>query len=183
MTGLLDSDLQLTPSQADARRPASVLIVAAEPAASHVAEHLRTQLHMQVEVIADWYQCRKRLQQATFTLLLVEEGLSGTDSDAVTALYDSMAAGWILEANFGLSDSQRIVRQVRSALDRKARNEAHTRTAVLCSLRSQLTSCLTGLLLESQLALRQTGPDSAPALQRILGLAERLSELVQSPDP
>ena len=180
MTGLLGSGLRLSHSDTDASAPLSILVVAGEPGASHVARDLRSTFPVEVEVLAEWSQCRKILLGKSFSLVLLEGSLAATDPEAVDALYDVLTDGWIVEVDFGVSDRERVVRQVRAALHRKACNEAHTRAAVLRSLRSQLTSCLTGLLLETQLALRQTGPEAAPSLSRILGLAERLAELVQS---
>ena len=180
MNELINSDLRLTSTEADAKCPTFILIMAAEPAASDVANHLRRALRVEVEVSADWSQCRGLLHQNNFALILLEESLASADSATVDFLYASQRDGWILEANFGVSGPERILRQVRAALNRKARNEAHTRTAVLHSVRNHLTSCLTGLLLESQLALRKPGADAAPALERIVGLAERLFDLVQN---
>lgn len=179
MTRLLDLDLQPTPSDSGTRAPASLLIVAAEPIASEVAAHLRGMLPAQVDVVADWSQCRQALQGKSYTLVLLEGSLPLTDPESVDALYASMTDGWILEVDYGVSDTERILRQVRAALHRRSRNEAHTQAAVLQSLRSQLTSCLTGLLLEAQLAVRQRESGAFPPLHRILDLAERLSELLR----
>ena len=80
----------------------------------------------------------------------------------------------VLEINFIITGPQRIVRQARAALTRRARDLAQAREAATAELHSELNASLTGLLLESQLALRVAGPKQEEKLKHVVELARKL---------
>lgn len=65
--------------------------------------------------------------------------------------------------NFGISNVERVVKEVRSALRRRRRDEHAARANAERSLRSELKGIVTGMLLSCELALER----EAPAEQRL----------------
>lgn len=158
----------------------SVLLVAPEPAASTVAQALHCELDAEVEVASDSRAALTALRRESFSLILLEENLGAADPEMTQMLYSGAGATPILEINFGLCGVDRVLRQVRSALTRRAQDEAKARRAASLSLHNELNASLTGLLLESQLALRQAGPDLLPTLRHVIDLASGMREQLRA---
>lgn len=154
----------------------SILVLAAEPAAGDVAHALRLQLGASVETASDRRACVQALRRGEFTLLLVEESLTTSDPEAADMLYEAAGTALVVEVNFGISSADRVLRLVRGALARSTQVEARARAGAALALHNELNAALTGLLLESQLALRQASPELAPALQQVVKLAGELRD-------
>jgi hypothetical protein len=66
-----------------------------------------------------------------------------------------------VQVNLAISGLDRVVREVRAAVDRRKREEAAARQAAVGTLHSELNGTLTALLLECELALRVPGIPAA----------------------
>lgn len=161
--------------------PVSVLLLAAGAGASTVELTLHRLLRARVTRAPNLRRCQEALFGDTYDLLLLEEALALENRAALEALSQSAGRALILEVNFGISDVDRVVRQVRSALARRAAEEERIKAEVTVSLRNELNASVTGLLLESQMALRKAGPTLAPSLQRVVALAEALCQQLRVP--
>lgn len=153
-----------------------VLVFAACPGAEDVAQEIRKRLSAEVEVVTNRASLPDVLQHHTFSVLVVEQSAIPDDPEAAERFYGQMSGALVLEANFALSSAARIAGQIVPALRRRAQASRHLEQVAAEHLRAQFSNSLTGLLLESQLALRQAGPQLAPTLHRIIGLVEHLSE-------
>ncbi len=158
----------------------SVLLLAPEPAATTVAQNLRRMLEAEVEIVLPGRPSLLALRRGDFNLILLEENLVAAQPDAMEALYAGAGTAPVLEVNFGLCGVDRVLRQVRSTLARRAQDEAKARSAVATSLQNELNASLTGLLLESQLALRQAGPEILPTLQHLIQLTGQLQKQLRN---
>lgn len=158
----------------------TLLLVAPEPPASAVAQALRRELEAHVEIAPHGRAALMALRREEFNLILLEENLGAAEPDATESLFVAAAAAPVLELNFGTWGIERIVRQVRGAIQRRAGDEAKARLAVSNALQNELNASLAGLLLESQLALRHAGPEILPTLQHLIGLASELREQLRS---
>jgi hypothetical protein len=78
--------------------------------------------------------------------------------------------------NLGLHGCERIVRDVEVALRRSAGERRAAEHLADKLLRNELRNEVTGILLNSELALRQTGlfPDTAEKLKSVRELAEKM---------
>ena len=152
----------------------SVLLVAPEPAATTVAEALRQGLDAYVELSQPGQSSLSALRREEFSLILLDENLAAAEPHATDALYTAAGATPVLEMSFAICSTERVLRQVRSALSRRAQDQAKARSAAAAELGNELNASLAGLLLESQLALRAAGPELAPALRHLIDLAAEL---------
>ncbi len=158
----------------------TVLLVAPEPAATAVAHALRRDLNVHVQTAAGGRSGLVAMRREEFTVIVLEENLAAAGPEATQTLYTLATTVPVLEINFGLCGVERIVRQVRSALERRTADEAKARLAVSNSLVNHLNASLAGLLLESQLAVRQASPEVLPTLQHLIHLASELRAQLRS---
>ena len=157
----------------------SMVLLAAEPAATAVTEVLTTRLGARVEAVTTLTACRRALERQQCDLLLLEESLTAASSDGLDEVLATAGTVLCVEVNFALVSADRVLRQVQAALRWRSREELHARTAARQTLQQEWNAALTGLLMESQLALRQAEPALVPALQRLVDLAEHLCEQLQ----
>jgi hypothetical protein len=154
--------------------PHAILIIAPTLAAEPIAEALRTDLDAAVEISPHRRAGLAALRRSEFSLVLLEESLAELDPRGADLLYQNAGIAPVLELNFVVSKAPRIVRQVRSALAHRAQDAVKARAAAVASLQNDLGASLTGLLLESQLALREALPAQEPKLRRLVALAGEL---------
>ena len=152
----------------------ALLLIAPDPAGTTVACHLRSELQLEVTEFTDARRSVVALRREDYALVLLDENLAAADPQATEALYLAAHTAPILELNFAICRADRVARQVKAALTRRARDETKARTAAALTLGNELNASLTGLLLESQLALRDAGPQLAPALRHLIDLAGEL---------
>ncbi len=95
----------------------------------------------------------KALRDREFDAVVIEQTLVDADpGDAEVVLAESGAAIPVV-VNFALSNSERLVADVRTALRRRERERAQACREAEAALRSELSEAVTGILLSSQLAL------------------------------
>lgn len=114
----------------------------------------------------------KALKERTFSLVIYSMRASGEADSQILA----RAAGLtpVLEVDLMVTPPSILVRHVRSELNRFATEQFYARNAAIAHLRGELRDSLTGLLLESQLALREVDPSRHPKLVGIVQSAAKL---------
>ena len=150
------------------------LLFAADPLASEAGRALRFHLAADVTVTETQARCIDALRRDSFDLILLEESALDLDPQGAEALYEALGASAAIEVNFGIMRADRVALAAGSALRRRQLDLQRAQAAAYSALQHQLTASVSGLLLESQLALRQAGPDAVPALHRLVGLAEHV---------
>ena len=156
--------------------PTALLLIAPESAAQPIAEALRAELRAEVETTPSRRAALSLLRRHDFALILIDESLASADSATTDLLYQNAGSALIVELNLALSSAARIVRQARSALARRTQDLATARTAATAILHSELNTTLAGVLLESELALRDAYPTQAPRLRHLVQLAGDLRD-------
>jgi hypothetical protein len=160
--------------------PASLLLIAPEATAASAAAAITQQLALPVTVVASCRAAMADLRHTEYTLVLIEESLAAFDPEATDLLYTTAAATPVLEINFALSSAGRTVRQVRAALARRDHDRASAGRAAALRLHGELNAALTGLLLESELALRNAPAAQKPRLRKVVALASELRDRLRS---
>jgi len=151
--------------------PSPILLIAPESAA---ADALRRHLDAVVETATNRRAGLAALRRGEYCLVLLDESLAVADAQAADLLYQNAVSAPVLEINFVITGPQRIVRQARAALRRRAHDLSKAREAATAALHSELNASLTGLLLESQLALREASPEQEQKLKHVVELAGKL---------
>ena len=151
-----------------------ILMIAPEEAGRAVASALRRQLDVTVEVAGTRRAGLSALRSADWSLVVLEESFGGNDPETAELLYLNAGAATVVEMNFAITGAARAVRQVRAALSRRAQERVRAKAAAAAALQSELRSTLSGLLLESQLALREAPPGQQAKLRQVVKLAGEL---------
>jgi hypothetical protein len=157
-----------------------ILLLTPAAATDAIANALRGGLDIEVEATTNRHTVLACLRQREYLLVLVDEGMAAEDLQATDLLYRSAGSTPVLEINFALSGAARIVRQVRSALTRRAFDRAQAQSAATLSLQNELNATLSGLLLESQLLMRDASPQLEPKLRHVVELAGDLRERLRA---
>lgn len=158
----------------------TVLLIAPDPAAAIVASALRSKLPAEVQASSTSRETLTLLHREEFGLVLLDENLAIADPVATEALYTAANIVPVLEINFAICNVERVVREVRAALLRRRKNEEKARAAAAAAFGNELNGSLTGLMLESQLVLRQASPELAGALRQFMALAAEMREQLRT---
>ena len=157
-----------------------ILLIVPVMAADPTATALRTSLDIAIEATTSRHTALACLRQREYSLVLIDEGMAAEDEESTDLIYRGAGSAPVLEINFALSGVARIVRQVRSALTRRAFDRAQAQTAATLLLHNELNVTLTGLLLESQLLLRDATPQLEPKLRHVVQLAGTLRDRLRA---
>jgi hypothetical protein len=159
--------------------PTIVLLLAPEAAGIAAANALRRALDAEVDLHSTAQAGTSALRHRSYTLVLLDETIASADPEATERLYADLKAP-LLELNFALSSAPRIVRQARAALVRRTRDIALAQTAAASLLHNELNQTLSGLLLESELALRHATPEQEPRLREVVQMAQSLRDRLRA---
>jgi hypothetical protein len=121
-------------------------------------------------------QAVTKMQAAEYDGLAIDQSLLESDFRALDTLLNRCGIAVPLYVNLALHSNERVAREVQVALRRAEKEKLMaTRTAEQL-LRNQLRSQVTGILLNSELALRQKSisPDVAEKVRSVRELAEKM---------
>jgi len=121
-------------------------------------------------------QAVNRMQAAEYELLVIDQSLLATDLRALDTLLNRCGMALPVYVNLSLNSVERIVREVQVALRRAGAERAAAEHAAGNILRNELRSEVTGILLNSELVLRQHGlsPEIAEKVNSVRELAEKM---------
>ena len=151
----------------------SILLVTGIEGARNCADMLAKHLDADVEVAAGRKAAMAALRQREFAAVVVDETVTACDPAAAEAIWERSGLAIPVQINFALSGAERLIREIRAALQRREREQLIARRAAAAAVESELKTTLAGLLLQSQLALSssEAGTPVAERLQMVTTLA------------
>jgi signal transduction histidine kinase len=154
----------------------SILLVTGIEGAKNCAEVMAKNLGMDVEVADGRKSALATLRQKEFSAVVVDDTIAECDPAGAEAIWERAGLAIPLQVNFALSGAARLIRDIRSALHRREREQNLARNAAAAAIESELKSTLAGLLLQSELAL--SGMDAgSPAVERVRMVADLAGNL------
>src|SRR5208337_1026246 len=161
----------------------SILIVTGIEGAHNCATVVAAQLGMEVEVADGRKAALAALRRREFAAVAVDETMAECDPASAEAVWEHAWLAIPLQINFALSGAARLIREIRSALHRREREQTLARRAATAAIESELKSTVAGLLLHSQLALNgaEMPPPVAEKLRVVADLAGNLRQQLNSP--
>ena len=153
-----------------------ILLVTTSSRARECAAALEQGTGHKTNVASSVPQAVTKMQAAEFDGLAIDQSLLESDFRALDTLLNRCGIAVPLYVNLALHSNERVVREVQVALRRAEKERLMaTRTAEQL-LRNQLRSQVTGILLNSELALRQKSisPDVAEKVRSVRELAEKM---------
>jgi signal transduction histidine kinase len=161
----------------------SILIVTGIEGARNCAAAVGAQLGMEVEVAEGRKAALGALRRREFDAVVVDETMAECDPAAAEAIWEHAGLAIPLQINFALAGAARLIREVRSALHRREREQLLARRAAAAAIESELKTTVAGLLLHSQLALNGSEAASpiAERLRTVADLAGNLRQQLSAP--
>ncbi len=161
----------------------SILIISGIEGVRNCAEAFSKQLEMKIEVAEGRRAALTALRRKEFTAVVVDESLAECDPAGADAIWDRSGLAIPLQINFAVSGAARIIREIRAALHRREREQAKALEAAAATIERDLKNTVSGLLLQSQLALSQGGIPAAVAekLRTVVDLAGTLRQQLSAP--
>jgi hypothetical protein len=137
---------------------------------------LQTELSCPVIPASNYRAALLAVRQQAFCLLVVDSRLSEVDPINPDVLAKTAGPVPLLEIDLNTMSVLVIARQARLTFERFAKERVRARDEAIAFLKGELRDSLSGLLLESQLALRDAGPRTQPKLMTLVQLASQLSD-------
>ncbi len=156
----------------------NVLMITTIEGAENCARVIAEQISAKVEVATSRRSGLLALRREEFGVVVVETNLAEADPEWADAVWASAGLAMPVQVNFALSGAARLAREIKAALLRRDGEQAIARRAVAAEMENELKSSVTGLLLESELALREPTVTAAlePKLRHLVELAGILRE-------
>ncbi len=107
-----------------------------------------------------------RLREYTYAVVVLDQFLLENEPAESDHVLDLLATAFPVYLNFAVSGMQRLLREVRSALQRRQREEAQARRSVEQKMHSEISESLTTMLLSCELAMTVPGVP-APVTEKI----------------
>ncbi len=155
-----------------------VLVVSTMAGAEGCAGTIAESVGVEVELAISRAEGLLALRREDFAVVVMEESLTESDPAWARAMWEAAGLAMPLQVNFAISGCARLGREVKAALLRRSGDQAVARREVMAELESELKSSVTGLLLESELALQEPSVPASlePKLRHLVELAGAIRE-------
>lgn len=159
-----------------------VLIISSMDGAENCGRMISEQVAAVVEVASDRKAGLAALRRAEFGVVVVEESLAEADPEWAELVWELAGLAMPLQVNFAISGCARLGREVKAALLRKDGELVVARKEAAADIENDLKSAVTGLLLESQLALSEPAVPASlePKLRHLVELAGALRDRLEA---
>ena len=160
----------------------SVLLITAVPGVEACSQAMEKQLGLRVSMVTDRRAGLAALRREEFSVVILDENLALADAAATDVLWKQAGLAVPIEINFAICGCARITREVRAALARRDQEQMLAMRAAASLVESELNSAVTGLVLQSELALGEAeNPAVAARLVTIRDLANSLRDRLRRP--
>jgi hypothetical protein len=153
----------------------SVLIISPMTDAAAAAASLSTTLGCVVNVAANHRAGLAELRRGDYSVVVVDDTTAEANPAATEVLWQSLGRAVPVQINFAFYGGSRLAREVQAAIGRGEQQQVLALRAAAFRLENELKSTVTGLLLQSQLALAE--PELTP---KLTGKLELVAELAGS---
>jgi len=163
--------------------PQTVLLVTTMSGAENCAAAIGRQLGLTVEVAENRRTALTALRRKEYAVMVLDESLVEADPAGTEVLWQQAGLAVPIQVNLGISGCNRVLREVRAALQRREREMSLAMRAAGRIMEGELNTTLTGLLLQAQLAMDEPtlAPGTVVKLRQVVELAGTLREQLRTP--
>ena len=163
-----------------------ILLITSSARGQQCVDALKASTGKETHWAQDLQEASSRLREQTYVAAVIDQFLLETEPEEAELVLEHLGTAFPVHINFAVTNLERLVREVRSALHRRQREESAARLAVEDQMRSQMRETLTAMLLSCELAM--SVPDvPAPAAEKIRSIDNLARELrlrlESNPDP
>ncbi len=161
----------------------TVLLVTSIAGAENCASAIGRQLGLAVELAQNRRAALAALRRREYSVMVLDEGLIEADPAGAEVLWQQAGLAIPVQVNLGISGCNRVLREVRAALQRRERELSLAMRAATRLMEGEMNTTITGLLLQTQLALAEPTLPAivASKLQQVVELAGALRDQLRHP--
>jgi hypothetical protein len=161
----------------------TVLLVTGIAGAENCASAIGRQLGLAVELAQNRRAALAALRRREYAVMVLDEGLIEADPAGAEVLWQQAGLAIPVQVNLGISGCNRVLREVRAALQRRERELSLAMRAATRLMEGEMNTTITGLLLQTELALADPAlpANVAIKLQQVVELAGALREQLRHP--
>jgi CheY-like chemotaxis protein len=158
-----------------------ILLISSSSKAAECAAAIEQGTRQSIQVASSVSRAITKLRSAEYDAVVLDQSLLEMDFSALDALLNHTGIAMPLHVNLALQRADRIVREVQQGLRRGATEKKIAMRAAESALRGKLRDGVTGILLTSELALRQPTVPAAIAdkIRSMQQLAEQMRSQLQ----
>lgn len=153
-----------------------ILLITSSARAAECVAALKQNIGEDVTVAERLRRAAALLRTESYSAVVFDQHLLEADPDEAESTMRHLDTAIPLQINFAISDVERVVREVRAALHRRTREQLAARQSAVGLLQSELSSTVTALLLQCELALETPSlpEDAAEKLRSAHTLVKKL---------
>lgn len=155
-----------------------ILLIWSSDRAKDCARAIESAFQRQVRVVSDLQQACEHLQNEEYSAVLIDEWITEAEPGQADFLFHHLGTAAPVFVNFGISGVERIIRELRAALNRRGRDTMLARHNARIALRDELKDDATALLLACGIALSdpELGEPALAHLKTIDEVANRIKD-------
>jgi CheY-like chemotaxis protein len=160
-----------------------VLLVTATSGAENCAAAIGRQLGLTVEVAENRRTALAALRRREYSVMVLDESMVEADPAGAEVLWQQAGLAVPIQVNLGISGCNRVLREVRAALQRREKELSLAMRAAVQAMEGEMNTTITGLLLQTQLALDEPmlPPGTVVKLRQVVELASVLRDQLRTP--
>jgi len=134
-----------------------ILLVWASERAQSLAAAITERQQQEVQIASTLQQGCERLRSDEYSAALIDQWISEAEPARSDLLFDCLGGAVPLFVNFGINSQDRVLRELRAALERRQRETVLVRRNAEVALHDELKDDVTALLLSCGVAMREPG--------------------------
>jgi hypothetical protein len=150
-----------------------ILLVTPSERASECAAALHAATNEEVVTADTLARTSSRLRGESYLAVVLDQYLLESEPNEAESVLRHMGTAIAVQVNFAICGVERVVREVRAALQWRRREETRAREAAIGTLQSELNGTVTALVLATELAL-ETPAMPPGAMEKLKSVHELL---------
>jgi hypothetical protein len=143
-----------------------ILLITPSARGQECAATLKESTGNETHWAANLLQAVSRLREQTYSVVVIDQFVLENEPGESDQLLEHLGTAFPVYLSFAVSGMERVLREVRTALHRRQREQTQARRSVEEQFRSEISESLTALLLSCELAMAV--PEvPAPAAEKI----------------
>jgi hypothetical protein len=130
-----------------------ILLTTPSAAGTQCAEALQAATSQEVHWAHSLQEAAVHLRERPYSTAVIDQFLLETEPDESDQMIEHLGTAYPVYVNFGITSMDRLLRDVRSALYRRRREELSARRAAAEQMQSEIRETLTAMLLSCELAM------------------------------
>jgi hypothetical protein len=130
-----------------------ILLITPSASAPQCAESLQAATSQDVHWAPTLQDAAAHLREQTYSAAVIDQFLLETEPEESDQMIEHLGTAFPVYINFGITNMERLLREVRSALHRRRREEATARRTIAEQMHSAMSETLTAMLLSCELAM------------------------------